>query len=212
MNLEDQKPDPNEEVPGDGPDPIAGDIEDEASESTAGDSSESPEAGDPTERPAEAGASSASPDARAGAESAAGAPRRAAPRASEPGAARDAAARGTGETPPRREGAKITSIRPVQFSQIEGGEPEGEHGSMDLLMDVKLPISVELGRCQALIRHILEYGPGTVIELDKLAGDPVDILVNGKIVAQGEVVVVDDHFGVRVTMLISPRDRVRSLA
>jgi flagellar motor switch protein FliN/FliY len=63
-----------------------------------------------------------------------------------------------------------------------------------------------------LVRDILDFGPGTVIELDKLAGDPVDVLVNGKIVAQGEVVVADDHFGVRITILLSPQDRVRSLA
>jgi flagellar motor switch protein FliN/FliY len=102
-------------------------------------------------------------------------------------------------------------VQPVQFSQIEGGAQKAQNG-LDMLMDIKLPISVELGRTQMLVRDILEYGPGTVIELDKLAGDPVDILVNGRLVAQGEVVVVDDHFGVRVTILLSPADRVRSLA
>lgn len=102
-------------------------------------------------------------------------------------------------------------VQPVQFSQIEGGGQRAQN-SLDMLMDIKLPISVELGRTQMLVRDILDYGPGTVIELDKLAGDPVDILVNGRLVAQGEVVVVDDHFGVRVTILLSPADRVRSLA
>lgn len=110
-----------------------------------------------------------------------------------------------------REGARPHSIRPVEFTQIEGDGPRTK-GSLDLLLDVKLPISVELGRADAYIKDILEYGPGTVVELDKMAGDPVDILVNGRLVAQGEVVVVDDHFGVRLTALLSPKDRLRSLA
>lgn len=102
-------------------------------------------------------------------------------------------------------------VQPVQFSQIEGGAQKAQN-SLDMLLDIKLPISVELGRTQMLVRDILDYGPGTVIELDKLAGDPVDILVNGRLVAQGEVVVVDDHFGVRLTILLSPAERVRTLA
>lgn len=102
-------------------------------------------------------------------------------------------------------------VRSVEFQQI-GEEGEAGGNSLDMLMDIRLPIAVELGRTQMLVRDILDYGPGTVIELDKLAGDPVDVLVNGKIVAQGEVVVADDHFGVRITTLLSPHDRVRSLA
>lgn len=102
-------------------------------------------------------------------------------------------------------------VRSVEFQQI-GDDGEAAGNSLDMLMDIRLPIAVELGRTQMLVRDILDYGPGTVIELDKLAGDPVDVLVNGKIVAQGEVVVADDHFGVRITVLLSPQDRVRSLA
>jgi flagellar motor switch protein FliN len=102
-------------------------------------------------------------------------------------------------------------VRSVEFQQV-GDDGEAAGNSLDMLMDIRLPIAVELGRTQMLVRDILDYGPGTVIELDKLAGDPVDVLVNGKIVAQGEVVVADDHFGVRITVLLSPQDRVRSLA
>lgn len=118
---------------------------------------------------------------------------------------------GEEEDDPGATGGKRPKIQPLQFSQIQGGGGS-RPGSLELLLDVKLPISVELGRTEALVQDILEYGPGTVIELAKLAGDPIDVLVNGRLVAQGEIVVVDEHFGVRVTNLLSPKDRVRSLA
>jgi flagellar motor switch protein FliN/FliY len=102
-------------------------------------------------------------------------------------------------------------VQPVQFAQIEDSGASA-HGSIDMLLDVRLPISVELGRTEMEVKEILECGPGTVIELTKLAGEPVDIYINGRLVAQGEVVVVDEHFGVRVTGLLTPSERVRSLA
>ena len=102
-------------------------------------------------------------------------------------------------------------VQPVQFAQIEDSGTRA-HGSIDVLLDVRLPISVELGRTEMEVKEILEFGPGTVIELTKLAGEPVDIYINGRLVAQGEVVVVDEHFGVRVTSLLTPSERVRSLA
>lgn len=83
--------------------------------------------------------------------------------------------------------------------------------NLSLLFDVPLTVTVELGRTKRPIREILELAPGSVIELDKLAGEPVDILVNNKRVAIGEVVVIDENFGVRVTDILSPADRVRSL-
>ena len=115
--------------------------------------------------------------------------------------------------PPARQssGPRQPDLRTVEFSQVIDQAEEAESGSLEMLMDIRLPVSVELGRTQTFVRDILDYGPGTVVELDKLAGDPVDILVNGKLVAQGEVVVIDDHFGVRITVLLSPKDRVRSL-
>jgi flagellar motor switch protein FliN len=102
-------------------------------------------------------------------------------------------------------------VQPVQFAQIEDSGARA-HGSIDVLLDVRLPISVELGRTEMEVKEILECGPGTVIELTKLAGEPVDVYINGRLVAQGEVVVVDEHFGVRVTSLLTPSERVRSLA
>lgn len=113
------------------------------------------------------------------------------------------------ERTPVSQGAPL--VQPLQFGQLDSSGQKGNEG-IEVLLDVKLPISVELGRTEMLVKEILECGPGTVIELNKLAGEPVDVFVNGRMVAQGEVVVVDEHFGVRVTNLLSPRDRVKSLA
>ncbi|MGQ9552823.1 MAG: flagellar motor switch protein FliN [Anaerolineae bacterium] len=83
--------------------------------------------------------------------------------------------------------------------------------NIDLLMDVSLRVSVELGRATLSVRDTLNMVPGHVVELDKLAGDPVDVLVNGRLIARGEVVVVDDQFGVRITEIVSPRQRVEAI-
>jgi len=80
--------------------------------------------------------------------------------------------------------------------------------SLDMLMDVPLKITVELGRTQMTLRHTLELVQGSVIELDRLAGDPVDIFVNDRLFARGEVVVVDDKFAVRITELIDPKAKL----
>lgn len=101
--------------------------------------------------------------------------------------------------------------RPADFQQLGSeGERSGSQ-NLDLLMDVNLPISIELGRTSMSIQEILNLGPGSVVELNKLAGEPVDLLVNNKIVARGEVVVIDENFGIRVTSLISREDRLKSL-
>ena len=80
--------------------------------------------------------------------------------------------------------------------------------NMGIIMDVPLEITVELGRTHKKISEILEFSPGTVLELDKLAGEPIDILVNGKFVAKGEVVVIDENFGIRITDIISVEKRI----
>lgn len=82
---------------------------------------------------------------------------------------------------------------------------------LDMLYDLQLMVSIELGRTNMLIRDILRLGRGSVIEFDKLVSEPVDVLVNGKKVAEGEVVVIDKHFGIRITSLVDPTDRLRSL-
>ena len=101
---------------------------------------------------------------------------------------------------------------PVQFDEFGPSRTtDGQGRQIDMLLDVELDVTVELGRKIMLVEEILRLGKGSVVELDKLAGEPVDILVNGKKLAEGEVVVVEDHFGVRLTNLINPRERIKSL-
>ena len=90
-------------------------------------------------------------------------------------------------------------------------EPNESGRKLDLLLDVPLEVSVELGRTRLSIQNLLALGPGSVVELDKLAGDPLDILVNGRLVARGEAVVVNDKFGVRITDIVSRQERVARL-
>lgn len=85
------------------------------------------------------------------------------------------------------------------------------NANIDLLLDVQLDVSIELGRTKMSIKRILELGPGSIIELDRMAGEPVDLLVNDKVVAKGEVVVVDENFGIRIVSLVSPEERLKSL-
>jgi len=82
---------------------------------------------------------------------------------------------------------------------------------LELLYDLQLPVSIELGRTNMLIREILRLGRGSVIEFDKLVSEPVDVLINGKKVAEGEVVVIDKHFGIRITTLVDPAERLRGM-
>ncbi|HHY37406.1 MAG TPA: flagellar motor switch protein FliN [Clostridia bacterium] len=105
-----------------------------------------------------------------------------------------------------------TEVRRIIFSQIEPeqGTSAPSVGNMRMLLDIPLEVRVELGRTQRLLREILAIGPGSVIELDRLAGEPVDVLVNGKIVARGEVVVVDENFGVKISEIISSVETLSS--
>lgn len=103
-------------------------------------------------------------------------------------------------------------IAPAKFHDFTAVEAvKNDPPNLDLIMDIGLQLSVELGRTHKKIKDILELTNGSIIELDKLAGEPVDILVNGKLLAHGEVVVIDENFGVRVTGIISPEERVRNL-
>lgn len=103
------------------------------------------------------------------------------------------------------------NVQPVQFGSLQMGAPGHESGNIGLIMDVFMEMTVELGRTRKLIKEILGMGEGTIIELDKLAGEPVDILVNHKLIAKGEVVVIDENFGVRVTEIVSQIERVSDL-
>jgi len=101
-------------------------------------------------------------------------------------------------------------VEKVAFQPLRSeGKPEAKN--LDMLMDVSLPIAIELGRTAMAIEDILNLSPGSVVELDKLAGEPVDLLVNNKLLAKGEVVVIDENFGVRITRMVSPQDRIRNL-
>lgn len=83
--------------------------------------------------------------------------------------------------------------------------------NLDFILDIPLKVSVELGRAKVVIKDLLQLGQGSVLELDKLAGEPLEVLVNGKLVARGEVVVVNEKFGIRLTDIISPLERIESL-
>ena len=110
------------------------------------------------------------------------------------------------------ESQKQINVHPVAFREFEDKVSTSQKKeNIDLILDVPLQISVELGKVRKLIREILELNLGSIIELDKMAGEPVDILVNGKMIAKGEVVVIEDSFGVRITDILSPEKRVMKL-
>lgn len=105
----------------------------------------------------------------------------------------------------------LPTVKKVQFGDLDRQPKGSQNRNIDILMEVRLPIAIELGRTQMSVRDILDLGPGSVVELDKLAGEPVELLVNSKVIAKGEVVVVDENFGIRVTNLLSPEERIKSL-
>lgn len=104
-------------------------------------------------------------------------------------------------------------VRPVQFSSFDQHPHAAaeENKNLALVMDVTLNLTVELGKTELSIKDILELTRGSVIELDRVAGEPVDLMANGKLIAKGEVVVIEDNFGLRITSIISPAERLRSL-
>ena len=106
----------------------------------------------------------------------------------------------------------VPVAQPVTFPSLDEAPAGGGGSDISLLLDVPLQVTVELGRTQLRIRNVLELVPGSIVELDKLAGEPVDVLVNGKQIARGEVVVIDEEFGVRITDVASPAKRLRGLA
>ena len=100
------------------------------------------------------------------------------------------------------------TVSPIQFEELTDDLIADEKENMNLLMDLQLQVSVELGKVKKPIKDILQFTQGTIVELDRLAGDNVDVLVSGKIIAKGEVVVVDQNFGVRITKIVLPEKRV----
>ncbi len=99
----------------------------------------------------------------------------------------------------------------VDFAELSDSGAAGEKQNLDLLLDVPIPVTVEVGRAQMTLDEILNLGPGSILGLDKKAEEPVDLRVNGKLVARGEVVMVDDCYGLRVTQILDQSGRIESL-
>ena len=119
------------------------------------------------------------------------------------------------EDPVEAEGAGETAVEEQEgdTNQEEGGKAdEVKEANLDLILDIPLSVTVELGRSKMLINDLLQLGQGSVVELTKLVGEPLEVLVNDKLVARGEVVVVNEKFGVRLTDIVTPMERVKSLA
>ena len=108
---------------------------------------------------------------------------------------------------------KPVTVQPVEFTSFDDAPViYGEtNKNLDLLMDIKLKLTVELGKSELPIKKVLELTRGSVIELDKVAGEPVELIANGKLIAKGEVVVIEDNFGLRITSIISPDSRLKNL-
>lgn len=99
----------------------------------------------------------------------------------------------------------LSPLKPVQAQS--GGKGDS---NIEMLLDIQVPIIVELGKTEMIMREVLALTPGAIIELDTLAGEPVKITIRGKTIAQGEVVVVDENFGVKITKIAKPQDRIKS--
>ena len=127
-----------------------------------------------------------------------------------PAAAHAAAPPAQVSLPPRPQGPPV-DVKPVEFAQLGGAEFTGSLTNIDLIVDIPVRVTVELGRTRKTIGEVLSMGPGLVVELNKMAGEPVDVLVNGKLIARGEVVVIEESFGVRVTEIVSKAERIRSM-
>ena len=97
------------------------------------------------------------------------------------------------------------------FQEFSGAGSRSTHNDIDFILDIPVQLTVELGRTKIAIKNLLQLAQGSVVELDGLAGEPMDVLVNGCLIAQGEVVVVNDKFGIRLTDIITPSERIRKL-
>ncbi len=99
----------------------------------------------------------------------------------------------------------------ASFQDFTAPSPSGQRNDIDFILDIPVQLTVELGRTKIAIRNLLQLAQGSVVELDGMAGEPMDVLVNGCLIAQGEVVVVNDKFGIRLTDIITPSERIRKL-
>jgi len=107
--------------------------------------------------------------------------------------------------------AEAKEPKSASFSSLEPKDPDHPIGNLDFILDVPLRVTVHLGSTKMIIRDLLQLGQGSVVELDKLAGEPMDVYIGDKLVARGEVVVVNEKFGVRLTDIVTPVERVQQL-
>ena len=107
--------------------------------------------------------------------------------------------------------ASVAAQAAAAFEQFTPTPPQGTPRDLDMIMDIPVQLSVELGRTRIPIRQILQLAQGSVVELDGTAGEPLDVLVNGCLIAHGEVVVINDKFGIRLTDVVTPSERIRRL-
>jgi flagellar motor switch protein FliN/FliY len=107
--------------------------------------------------------------------------------------------------------APSAPVAPASFPSLDGGSAAPAPKNIDFILDIPMQVTVQVGSTKMVIRELLQLGQGSVIELEKLAGEPMEVLVNNKLVARGEVVVVNDKFGVRLTDVISAAERVQQL-
>lgn len=103
------------------------------------------------------------------------------------------------------------AVSAVDLDEFDVGSKSGPNPELELILDIPVSISMEVGRTSITIRNLLQLNQGSVIELDRLAGEPLDVLVNGTLIAHGEVVVVNEKFGIRMTDVISPSERIKKL-
>ncbi|MFO1330435.1 MAG: flagellar motor switch protein FliN [Rubrivivax sp.] len=109
--------------------------------------------------------------------------------------------------------AAAHNVSPAAFTNFSSsGAPDGAGNDLNMILDIPVQLTVELGRTRIPIKHILQLAQGSVVELETLAGEPMDVLVNGFLIAQGEVVVVNDKFGIRLTDIVTPSERMRRLS
>jgi flagellar motor switch protein FliN/FliY len=108
----------------------------------------------------------------------------------------------------------VEQVAPASFANFSSATPQltGSGNDINMILDIPVQLTVELGRTRIPIKHILQLAQGSVVELDALAGEPMDVLVNGYLIAQGEVVVVNDKFGIRLTDIVTPSERMRRLS
>jgi flagellar motor switch protein FliN len=103
-------------------------------------------------------------------------------------------------------------VAPASFTNFSSGASPTAGNDINMILDIPVQLTVELGRTRIPIKHILQLAQGSVVELEALAGEPMDVLVNGYLIAQGEVVVVNDKFGIRLTDIVTPSERMRRLS